>query len=107
LGKTASIIPRIATVIGNHVVCVQKDEPIVNALLLHVGQDEVVPGKSLILVHLSCVGEDAVGVVVVVRGDNNLMKIVLTTHAVGRLAHLLDRGQKQANQDGNDGNDDQ
>src|SRR5262249_58697196 len=48
-------------------------------------------------------GEFAVGVVVVVEGQADLLEVVLTAQAVGRCADLLYRGQEQADEDGDDG----
>src|SRR5262249_52709530 len=48
-------------------------------------------------------GEPADRLVVVVQGQAELPQVVLAAHAVGGLAHLLDGGQQQADQDGDDG----
>jgi len=48
-------------------------------------------------------GEFAVGVVEIVGGQADLVEVVLAAHAVGGLADLLDGGQQQADQDGDDG----
>jgi hypothetical protein len=42
-----------------------------------------------------------------VAGERELLQVVLALHATGRLADLLDRGEEQPDQDGNDGDDDQ
>jgi hypothetical protein len=39
--------------------------------------------------------------------QRNLFQIILATHAIGRLADFLDRGQEQADQDSNNGDDDE
>jgi len=83
---------------------VKQKEAVVNVAGFHVRQEQVVPAEALILVHLPGIGEVVEVVVVVVRGDGDLMQVVLTAHAVGGLAHFLDRRQEEANQDGNDGN---
>jgi hypothetical protein len=41
--------------------------------------------------------------VIAVHGQAELLEVVLARHAVGALADLLDRGQQQANEDGDDG----
>ena len=49
------------------------------------------------------VGKKPVRVVVVVDGQADLLEVVRALHPVGGLADLLDRGQQQADQDGDDG----
>jgi hypothetical protein len=49
----------------------------------------------------------AVGVVVVVGGQAELLEVVGALDAGGGLADLLDGGQQQADQDGDDGDDDE
>ena len=44
---------------------------------------------------------------VVVRGDAQLLEVVLALDPGGRFADLLYRGQQQADQDGDDGDDHQ
>ena len=44
---------------------------------------------------------------VVVAGKADLLQVVLAGHPVGGLPDLLDSGQQQADQDGNNGDDDQ
>ena len=44
-----------------------------------------------------------VGVVVVVAGEAKLLEVVAALHPRGGLADLLDRGQQQADEDGDDG----
>src|SRR5262249_29993873 len=51
--------------------------------------------------------EVAVGRLVVVAGEGQLLELVRAGHAGGGLADLLDRRQQQADQDCNDGNDHQ
>src|SRR5262249_26650869 len=56
----------------------------------------------------AAVGADAgrqllVGVVVGVHGQAELLEVVLALQAGGGLAHLLDGGHEQADQDGNNG----
>jgi hypothetical protein len=36
------------------------------------------------------------------QGEADLLQVVAALHAVGRLAHLLDRRQQQADEDGDD-----
>src|SRR5262249_53109810 len=48
--------------------------------------------------------ELVVRAVVVLGGEAELLEVVLAAHAVGGLADLLHRGQKQADQDRDDGN---
>jgi len=48
-------------------------------------------------------GEREVLVEVVVAGQGELLEIVLATQAVGRPARLLDGGQQQPDQDGDNG----
>jgi hypothetical protein len=50
------------------------------------------------------VGKFLVAVVIVVHGDPQLLQIVLAGRPVGGLAHLLDGGDKQPDQDRNDRN---
>jgi hypothetical protein len=45
--------------------------------------------------------------VVIVQRQTELLEVVGAAHTVGGLADLLDGGQQQANEDGNDGDDDQ
>jgi len=45
--------------------------------------------------------------VVILCGQTELLELVAALHAVGRLADLLNRGQKQADQDRNDRDYDQ
>src|SRR2546421_30440 len=47
--------------------------------------------------------KDAVSSMVVVEGQADLLQVVLALGAGGRLAHLLDGGQEQADEDGDDG----
>jgi hypothetical protein len=47
------------------------------------------------------------GAVKVVKGQANLLEVVLAFGATGGFAHSLDRGQQQANQKRDDGNNDQ
>ena len=47
-------------------------------------------------------GSDAVGALVVVDGQADLLQVVLALHAGGGLADLLDGGQEQADQDRDD-----
>jgi len=42
-----------------------------------------------------------------VDGQPDLLQVVLALHAVGRLPDLLDGGQQEADQDGDDGDDDE
>ena len=51
--------------------------------------------------------EAAVHAFVVVQGEADLLQVVLALHAGGGLADLLDGGQQQADQDGDDGDHDQ
>ena len=51
--------------------------------------------------------EAAVGVVVVVQRQAELLEVVLALGPVGRLADLLDGGQEQADQDRDDRDDDE
>src|SRR5262245_57611204 len=51
--------------------------------------------------------EETQRVVVVVERQADLLEVVLALRPRGRLAHLLDGGQEQADEDGNDGEDDQ
>jgi hypothetical protein len=48
-----------------------------------------------------------VGVVVAVQGQANLLKVVLAFQRVGRLPNLLHGGEKQADQNGDDSDNDQ
>ena len=52
-------------------------------------------------------GELPVVAVIVVRGQDNLLEVVLALEAVGGLAHLLDGGQEQADEHRDDRDDDQ
>src|SRR5947199_54813 len=52
-------------------------------------------------------GRVVVGGGAVVEGDAQLVQVVLGLGAGGGLADLLDRGQEQADEDGDDGDDDQ
>src|SRR5205823_2535287 len=56
------------------------------------------PGR----VHVAPRRQRAVGVVVVVAGEGELLEVVGALHACGGLADLLDGGQEQADQDGDD-----
>jgi hypothetical protein len=44
---------------------------------------------------------------VVGEGQADLLEVILAAHATRRLADLLDRGQQQRDQHGDDGDDDQ
>jgi hypothetical protein len=44
-------------------------------------------------------------VVSLMNGNPELLHVVGALHAIGRIANLLDRGQKQTDQNGNDGDD--
>src|SRR5262249_42875230 len=88
-------------------------------VLLHVRQDvEVeapfvidpaalpVPGGIVAApgrVHVAPRRDRAVGVVVVVDGEGELLEVVGAAYAAGRLAHFLDGGDEQADEDGDDG----
>src|SRR5262249_27078496 len=52
-------------------------------------------------------GDFLVGVVVVVRGQSDLLEVVAALHACGGLADLLDGREQEADQDRDDGNHDQ
>jgi hypothetical protein len=52
-------------------------------------------------------GEITRGIVVVVHGQPDLFEVILAAHAGRRLADLLHRWQKQANENRDDGNHDQ
>jgi hypothetical protein len=59
------------------------------------------------------VGEDAgqrrqapLGIVAVVQGQADLLEVVAAGGAVSGLADLLDAGQQQPDEDGDDGDDD-
>src|SRR5439155_20515164 len=52
-------------------------------------------------------GEASLLVVVRVQGQPKLLEIVAARHTVGRFPYLLDRRQKQADQHGDDGDDDE
>jgi hypothetical protein len=81
--------------------------PLVQGVLLEEGQDldgprrvadrPVVPGLH------SPRRKRAQGVVVVVQGQPLLFEVVRAAHACCRLADLLDRGEQEPDQDGNDG----
>src|SRR5262249_14592251 len=49
--------------------------------------------------------ESVMGIVVLMKGQANLLEVILALHAVGRLPHLLNRRQEQTDQDADDGND--
>ena len=61
------------------------------------------PGFGVRSLHLAR-GELAVVVVEAVQGQADLLEVALAAGAVGRLAHLLHRGQEQSDQHGDDGN---
>src|SRR5262249_37314966 len=71
-------------------------------VLLHVVQQVAGRGHA----HVVATGRQAaVGVVVVVRRQDDLLEVVLALDAGRRRTDLLDRGQEQADQDGDDGDD--
>lgn len=43
----------------------------------------------------------------IVQGEADLLEVVLTTHAAGRFASGLYRGQQERHENANDGNDDE
>src|SRR5262249_34416472 len=47
--------------------------------------------------------KEAPRVVEVVQGQAQLLEVVGTLHTAGRLAHLLDGGEQEADEDGDDG----
>ena len=77
---------------------------LVQVVLLDVRQ-QVRLGREPVGVDAS--RELAVGVVVVVQGQPDLLQVVLALHPGGGLADLLDGGQQQADQDRDDRDHDQ
>src|SRR5438552_2118543 len=65
------------------------------------------PGIRHIVVPVAAGREEADGIVIRLASQGELLEVVLTAHAVGRLPDLLDRRQQQADQYGNDSNDDE
>ncbi len=83
--------------------CSPGDEPVIEGLLLYVGQDLDGPsGPGAILV-----GKLLIYIVVVVQGQANLLEIVDALRACSGLADFLNGRQEQADEDGNDGDDHQ
>src|SRR5262249_12946144 len=96
---------------------------VVEVVLLDVGQDQVEPAaaagpvgrvqagrcvpQGVNRVVVAAAGKGLVGCVVVVGREGDLLEVVAALHAVGGLAHLLDRRQQQADEHRDDGNDDQ
>src|SRR5688572_2482034 len=80
-----------------------------NGVLLDVREDGLHPGApALVLssrpgiildVHVLAGRKDLAGVMVVVKGQANLLEVVGALQTCGRLANLLDRGDKQGDQD--------
>src|SRR5205807_4940018 len=68
-----------------------------------VGAEDLPVGTGTVPLLQPGVRQFRVGVVVVVEGQPDLLKVVLATHAGGRLADLLHGGQQQADQNGDDG----
>src|SRR5262249_9721584 len=60
-------------------------------------------GRVVVVAGAGACGQVALGIVEAVAGDAELFEVVLTAHACGGLADLLDGGQQQADQDGYDG----
>src|SRR5262249_10529180 len=74
-------------------------------ILLDVGKQEDAPAGRLGLVGDIRRGKSLVGILVIVIGEADLFQVVGALHASGGLADLLDRGQEQADQNGDDCND--
>src|SRR5690606_17306471 len=74
----------------------------------HATPDKCVLVSSLVTDHLfdGRGGKGPVGVVVVVQGQANLLKIVAALHPPGGLAGLLHGGKEQGDQYADDGNHD-
>src|SRR5262249_43094164 len=75
----------------------------VNVLLLNVWQNELYPGCAVLAAFGPRVCHLGVGIVVVVAGQAELLKVVGALGARRRLADLLDGRQEQADEDGDDG----
>jgi hypothetical protein len=95
---------------------------LVDVVLLDVGQDLEAPAAELGRAHgrhadgevhrrvgpgVAVVGQEAVGIVEVVTGQAELLEVVRAPEAGSRLAHLLDGGQQEADEDGDDRDHDQ
>jgi hypothetical protein len=73
----------------------------VEVVLLDVWQDEDGPGDPAVDVDAAR-RQEAVGVVIAVDGDADLLEVVGAADACGGLAHLLDGREQEADQDGED-----
>src|SRR5262249_50231148 len=86
---------------------------VVQRALLDVRQDARQPAPAVDVARAVAVagagvgGEEVVVVVVGVDGDAQLLEVVLAGGGRGRLTHLLDGRQQQADQHGDDGDDDE
>jgi len=81
---------------------------VIQVPLLDVGQNQRRPcpvALAAVAVGAHLAGREfTVGVVVTVEGQADLLEVIAALHSIGRLAHLLHRGQQQADQHANDGN---
>ena len=94
IGRLSGGVPVAGVIVVSHQI-----------ILLDVRQDERGPAAA----HrggragAAAAGEVAEGAVVVVEGEADLLEVVGALQARGRIADLLDGGQQQADQDGDDG----
>jgi hypothetical protein len=79
---------------------------LVNRLLLEVRQDVAIPRDAGGPDRLAF-GKGLLGIVIAVQGQADLLHVVLTLRARGRLAHLLHGRHQQGDEDRDDGNHDQ
>src|SRR5207248_3681226 len=100
-------VRRFAVTRAGRVIAPQILVKVEHARLFDVGKDVHLPGAPAAAKGSDTGRQLAVGIVIRVHGDAELLEIGGTRHAVGRLADFLDRGQQQTDQHRDDGNDHQ